>query len=128
MLDYYHFQLPNRYYCFFLLKIFCFWMLSSTFDCFIHIIFRFPFGGEYYTVFDIFILPFNDLMNLCFHYIGVFLFRSKNQVVFSLINQLNGGTIIKKGVNRCSSYVIPLSGFQILSQSSVTIFTEPLIL
>ena len=90
-------------------------MLSSTFGFLIDIIFRIPFGCEYYSVFNLFILPFSDSMKLCFHCFGEFLLRSKNRAVFTLIKQLHAGAVIKKCSNRCSSNVSPIGVRQMFS-------------
>ena len=66
----------------------------SIFDIFIYILFRILFAYNN-ILFNIFILPFNDSINLCFHYVGVFLARSRNHSVLVSINQLYANAVIK---------------------------------
>ena len=103
LLHRYHFWLPKPCYCYFLPNFSCFWMLSSTFDFFIDILFRILFTCKCHTKFSVLFLFFNDPWICVFSYVGEFWVRFKNRAVFILINQLMQ-TLSSRGIlpDECS--------------------------
>ena len=75
------FLICKKFYCFFLLNSFYFWMLSSTFDFFIDIFFRNVLTCNYYNIFNVLLLFLNDRWICIFDYIsGSFWFVPKTVI------------------------------------------------